>query len=401
MSSGLLLEDFTDVFRDDLLFTAVRVHRDDLVDVIVSHFTDFSRVQALKFDFRVHTQGQTRDMVHDEEDDVGDAERPSRAGRAIRKLVPQLDPVVVHPTAVDPSRAVERRNVFLREETRQDAADVATDAMHRKHIQGVVKLENVLEMDSQVAKEAAQEPDRNRGRGADKPGPRRDRDQACDRARAEPERGELAFQTVVHHEPGDRADRRRQVRHHARHRRTHVGRQRRPAVEPEPAEPQQRRTQNHIRHVVRLELVLCALPPAENQRVRQAREPARDVHRRPARKVQPAQPRAPPVRVPRPARDRVVHHRRPDKDKHDHWQKSRSFRRRADRKRRRQRRKHALVDRKHDIRDPAAPNRRLAQHVPQKRVVQVADKRRRRRLAERQAVAPNKPLSNPIHPSMD
>ena len=112
-----------------------------------------------------------------------------------------------------------------------------------------------------------------------KPAAGRDRHQPHHDAGGSADGGGLAGAEVVQQGPDHQRGRRGQEGVGEREGRKPVGRERAAAVEAEPAEPEQARTQQHERHVVREDRrASVVLPGAEDQRRDQGRYAGVDVH---------------------------------------------------------------------------------------------------------------------------
>lgn len=100
----------------------------------------------------------------------------------------------------------------------------------------------------------------------------------------------------------------------------------------------------------------------------------------------------PPVRVPGPARDGVVHERAPRKYEEHQGPEPRALRYRANREHRCNGGEHELIHAKHNRRDPCAADAGLLQHAAQRKVFEVAHEAALAFLAECQGEAPEEPL---------
>lgn len=176
---------------------------------------------------------------------------------------------------------------------------------------------------------------------------RGNRHQPSDHSRTEPDRRPLPLQPIIQQTPRHTPHRRRQVGHDPGHDRPQIPCQRAARVEPEPAHPHKHGPDHDVAHVVRpvVQLLRAVAPPlAQHHRVRQRGRAARHVHRRAAREVQHAHALRPAARVPRPARDRVVHDRGPDEHEDDAGEHAPALGHGARRERDGHAREHALVD---------------------------------------------------------
>lgn len=99
---------------------------------------------------------EARDQVHDEQDDARSDEGVRASGKRIRKLVPDLDPVLVDPTPRDLSDPVQSRNIVRSEEGRADVSNKATHAVDCKDVEGVVDTEEELQLRGVVGEAGTQ-----------------------------------------------------------------------------------------------------------------------------------------------------------------------------------------------------------------------------------------------------
>ena len=212
-----------------------------------------------------------------------------------------------------------RRNV-RGEECSQSIPGETTDGVHGKDIESVVDAEHKLELGGVVAGHGADGAKDDGGPGGDVTRAGRDGDEAGDDAGAEADGGPLALETVVEQTPGEAADGGGEVGGDGGHDGAQVGGGGRAGVEAEPTDPEEDGAEHDVGDVVRpiVELVRAvAAPLAEHERVRERGRAGRDVDGRAAGEVERAQTREPAVRVPAPARDRVVDDGRPDEHEDD------------------------------------------------------------------------------------
>ena len=87
----------------------------------------------------------TRDLIDNKQQNAGDDEGPGGAGGGGSELVAQLDPVLGPPAAgVGVVNAVHGGDVGGGEETGEDVADVAADAVDGEDVEALVDADEVL-----------------------------------------------------------------------------------------------------------------------------------------------------------------------------------------------------------------------------------------------------------------
>jgi len=187
--------------------------------------------------------------------------------------------------------------------------------MNSKNIKSVVASQEILEFGGVIASRAADHavndgrPRRNIART------RRNGDQTGHHARAKADSGPLTLQPVIHNAPGHAADASGKVCHDGGHDGSDVGAERRARVEAEPAHPQEHGADNDVGDVVRAVVELLgavAAALAEHIGVGERGGAAGYVHWGAPSEVQSAEVVRPARWVPGPARDGIVHDRRPD-----------------------------------------------------------------------------------------
>ena len=152
-----------------------------------------------------------------------------------------------------------------------------------------------------------------------KPGGGRDSYEARNGARAEAYSGPFLIKSEVEQHPRYATNRSSQMRHHTSHNSAHIRAQRAPAIEAEPADPQEDSADNNVGDVVRAVRqamgVVVAVTLAEHEAIRERRGARGDVHGGAAGEVEPAELEHPAGGVPGPAGDGVVDDGGPDEDK--------------------------------------------------------------------------------------
>lgn len=125
-------------------------------------FADLCIVDAQNFGFFTRTQVETGDQIHDEQDETRPDERVRPSGKRIRKLVSDLDPVLVEPSSVNLGDPVQTRNVVRSEEGRADVSNKTTHAVDRENVEGVVDTEDKFQFRGIVGEAGTQ---RAKGQG--------------------------------------------------------------------------------------------------------------------------------------------------------------------------------------------------------------------------------------------
>lgn len=230
----------------------------------------------------------------------------------------------------------EKKKNLRSEETGQQVANDTTNTVDGKDIESLVNAHEELKLGGEVAADATNNTEDNRSPRGNETGTGGDSNQSSDGAGAETDDGPLLLKAVVEQDPGDAADGGGEVGDDAGHDGAHVSSKSRTAVEPEPADPEEDGAEDDVGDVVRpvgqARRLGVARPLADHDREGERRRARRDVHGRTSGEVEPAHHERPPVRVPRPVRDRVVHDGRPHEDEDDARQDARAVDGRADRK---------------------------------------------------------------------
>ena len=178
--------------------------------------------------------------------------------------------------------------------------------MHAKGVERIVEAQGVLELDAEVAGDAAEKPHEEGAGLVDVARPGRDHHQARNAATDNAQHRGLALEQPLDGHPRQAGCRGRDVSHQHRHAGATAGRQRRPGVKAEPAHPQQRGADEGQEHVVRGGLSgLEALARAQDHRANKSRHARGNVHDVAARKVQHA-PRSHEASAPLPVGNGAV-----------------------------------------------------------------------------------------------
>lgn len=223
--------------------------------VVVRDLAALGLVEADNLRVLVAPEAAARDVVDNEQEDVGDDGRVGNDRARRRELPPDLLVVVV-----DPARAlrvpVKADHARVGKDSGQDGTDETADRVKRKTVNGVVDAEEDLESGGVVGGDRPEEADRERRGSADESGSGRDSDETSEDTRAERYGREFAGvdaaesrisfghirkrdhriydDSQVHEHPSKTAHRSRDVRDDRSLDRTQVHRRLRAAVEAEP-----------------------------------------------------------------------------------------------------------------------------------------------------------------------
>ena len=219
--------------------------------VIVGKLADLGVVNTHDLGLLARAQTQTRDQVHDEEDDAGSAERVGEAGCAVGKLVAELDVVTVEPPTRDDGDAVKSGNVVGSEEGGEDVADDATDAVLGEDVESVIDSDPELDLGGEIAAGGAYDTEDNRRPGGNVSGRGRDGNETSDGTRTEADGRPLPLETIIEDAPCHTADGGSKIGYDASHDGAHVGTKGATAVEAEPSDPQEHGPEDYVGHVVR------------------------------------------------------------------------------------------------------------------------------------------------------
>ena len=155
------------VFDTKVLFKA---------DVIVREFAHFVVVNTDDLCLFIAAKTQTRNEVHDPENNGCHDERIAKSGSRVSKLPSQLDPVAIKPTARNGGYAISASDRGLSEDTRENleramskeciqylyvtecnrtyVSNYTADGMHGKNIYGIVIVEEEFKLSCKVANSA-------------------------------------------------------------------------------------------------------------------------------------------------------------------------------------------------------------------------------------------------------
>lgn len=208
-------------------------------DIVIGELAHPKVVHTDDLGFFGGAEAEEGNEVEDPEDDGGHDERVSKAGGGVGELISELDVVVIEPASRNDSEAVKGGNGALGKETGHNVSDHAPNCVGCKHIKAVVVVKQELELGGEIASGTSDDTERDSRRGTDEPRRRGDSNETGDRAGAETDNGPLLLETVIPNHPSQPANARCKVGHDARLGSAQVRGKGRPAVETEPAEPEE------------------------------------------------------------------------------------------------------------------------------------------------------------------
>lgn len=131
------------------------LHFSDVLNKIVSKFTNLYIIDTLLFLIFIHSQFQRRyepaKQPHSDQNKIGHDKAPGKTAHSIGELDPQLDPVSVQPSTFDHCNTIKMSNIISRKDACQQLANEASDRMDSEDIQGVIRFQPVFEMYSEIA----------------------------------------------------------------------------------------------------------------------------------------------------------------------------------------------------------------------------------------------------------
>ncbi|RUS33986.1 hypothetical protein BC938DRAFT_482980 [Jimgerdemannia flammicorona] len=218
----------------------------------------------------------TGDLVHEEQDNVGDNKGVRHSSTTIGKLIEDLNEVPVDPPTGNGGRAVERDNSIIGEDTGEKDANEPTNTVNGENVESVIIVERQLQLAGEVADNTASDTEDDGRCGPDITGGGGDGDEADNGAAAETDCRELVVEAIGNEAGHGSADA------------TGFGGA---AIEAEPAEPQEGGAEDDVRHIVGLELIVfvtCAL--TEDKGVCEGGSAGTDVDGSAAGEVETSQP---------------------------------------------------------------------------------------------------------------
>lgn len=291
--------------------------------MVVRQLTNLTSIKTPNFSLGIHTERKTGNLVHNEEDQVGDGEGITHASETISNLMTDLNPVLIEPATRNDGNAIESSNVGLGENTGKNVTNETTNAMDGEDIKSIIIIEGVLQLAGEVANDTTDDTKCNRSGGANITRSGSDGNQTNNGTTAETEGRKLALKAVVHNHPGEATDSSSEVGHDTGHGSTDVTGDGGTTVEAEPAEPKEAGTEYDIGHVVRLEfLSAVTLALAKNEGVGERGSTRADVDGSTAGEVETASLVGPAGDVPDPVGNWVINDGGPDKDEEDHGEEA-------------------------------------------------------------------------------
>ena len=263
--------------------------------------------------------GQVEHLGDDESDHRGVDEHGPRGNGVDDELVGVSEEEPVRSALVED---------LLRKQPRGQRAHGPADAVDAECVQGIIIGELLFHHGHRhVAHARHDETDAHGGDGGDKPrGGRYGNEPSHGAGRGPEDRRPFRDKPVDHH-PSDCRGRRCRVRVDESRHGELVRLERASRVEAEPAEPQERRADQRVRHVVgRRRDAREARPPANDQRHHERGNPRRHVHHGPSRKIQGAEVVEPSVLAPHPVGNGIIDERGPHESEHHEGRKLDSLR---------------------------------------------------------------------------
>lgn len=113
-------------------------------DIVVCEFTHVSVIDTEDLSLLSGAETETRDEVHDPEDDGRNNEGVRESGGGISELMAKLDVVVVQPTTGDFSDAVESSDAGLGEETCKEVANNTANGVSGEDVKSIIVAKDKL-----------------------------------------------------------------------------------------------------------------------------------------------------------------------------------------------------------------------------------------------------------------
>lgn len=183
--------------------------------LVVGKFSHFGIINANNFALFRCTETETRDKVHDPQNDglrqssvrqfsrqvggntYGHDKRVSKAGNRVGYLVSELDPVVIDPSTSDNAKSVQSSNLLLSEKGGENVSDHAANSVTGKDIKAIVIAEQKLELGGEVACSSGNNTKCDGCWGTNESRGWGNGDEATDGTRAESNNGPFAFKAVI------------------------------------------------------------------------------------------------------------------------------------------------------------------------------------------------------------
>ena len=277
-------------------------------------------------------------------------------------------------------------------DARRERAPGAAHAVHADDIERVVQFQPDPQLDRAVAERSGADTNRDRRHRIDESCGRCNRHQASNSACCRPNCAGLAVELPAQEHPGHHCRRRRDEGDDEGVGRNAVRTERAACIKAKPAEPEQRRAQEHERDVVRLHRVFAvASALSVEQRRHKSRSARVDVHDRSTGEVERAVLEQPAAVSPDPVGDRRIDDERPDRHEEQERAKLRPFREGARDERRRDDGERHLKDHEHQVWNRRGIRPWFLADILQTKVVKIADEPSARVRPEGQRIADDDP----------
>lgn len=156
------------------------------------------------------------------------------------------------------------------EQSSKEVTNESTNSMDGKDVQGVVAVNQVLELGCVIASNASDHSEDDSSPSGNVTRTRCDSDQSGHHTTAEADSRPLSLKAVVQETPSDTADGGCKVGDHSSHDSAHIGGKCTTSVESNPSKPQENGSNNDVSYVVRAEVELMSamtLAMAQHERI--------------------------------------------------------------------------------------------------------------------------------------
>lgn len=292
------------------------------LNIVVGELSELGIVDTEDFGLLRAAEGKTWDEVHDEKDNAGSTEGVCETSNGVGKLVGKLNVVTVDPSTWNDSGAIEMSYVVRGKDTSQQVSDDSSNTVLSEDIEGVVNVDEELELGGVVACGSSDNTVDNSGPWWDVSRSWSDGDETSDDTGAETNSGPLLLKTVIEQAPGDSTDGSSNVGNQASHNSTDVGSTGRSTVESEPSNPEENGTEDNVGDVVWAVVEFVSAVSAslsKHERVSQSSRSRRNMDWSSSGEIETSHLVRPSVGVPGPAGKWVVDYGGPDEHEDDGW----------------------------------------------------------------------------------
>lgn len=116
------------------------------LNIVVRKLSNLRIVGSQNLGLIRNAKFESRNHVHDEQDQASHSERVATTCKGVGELITHLHPVSVNPTTIDNGLAIESGNSLAGEEGGANVADEAADTMYGKDVEGIVNVEEELDL---------------------------------------------------------------------------------------------------------------------------------------------------------------------------------------------------------------------------------------------------------------